>query len=273
MKFINIIKNNYYDVLNEENELKYYCFDIDDNLLTTSTKMKMLYKGQPKEISTEEFAKVRNEIGKGEWELPKNAYDNFSVKGDKEFLKDIITATPAPAWDDFVECINSASLFAIITARGHSPETIKQGIKNLIENNVNGLDKEECEENIDKFRELVGKNIKSNKLDYYLNMCRFYPVSNEQVKNRLGVKSGSAANPEVLKTKAFDEFRKYVSKQGGKIKKRFNERNIWIGFSDDDQKNIDKMKEHILKTKNKYKDILRTYVKDTGKTPEKEIYD
>jgi hypothetical protein len=101
-------------------------------------------------------------------------------------------------------------------------------------------------------------------------MCRFYPVSNDKIKSILGGKGGES-NPEVLKTKAFDQFRSYVVKQGGKIKKIFKEKNIFVGFSDDDQKNIDVMKSHVKKTKNKYKGILKTHIKDTGITPEKEV--
>ena len=53
--------------------------------------------------------------------MPITLIVNFGVEGDKKFIVDSLLAEPGPSWNDFVECINGGSIFAIITARGHTP--------------------------------------------------------------------------------------------------------------------------------------------------------
>jgi hypothetical protein len=52
-------------------------------------------------------------------------------------------AKTGPAFDDFREAINNGSIFSIITARGHNPNTLKQAIYNYIIEGFNGINKEE----------------------------------------------------------------------------------------------------------------------------------
>lgn len=118
-------------------DLKYYAFDWDDNIVHMPTKIVLEdTSGDEVEMSTEDFATYRDRIGnepfdymgrtiKGYAEKP---FRNFKVEGDKQFLIDAMRAKPGPAWDDFKEAINNGSIFAIITARGHNPKTIKEGV-------------------------------------------------------------------------------------------------------------------------------------------------
>ena len=43
-------------------------------------------------------------------------------------------AKVGPAFNDFKEAINNGSIFSIITARGHNPNTLKQAVYNYIIN-------------------------------------------------------------------------------------------------------------------------------------------
>jgi hypothetical protein len=52
--------------------------------------------------------------------------ETSGVEGDKKFVLDSMLAQPGPSWNDFVECINGGSIFAIITARGHNPKTLRE---------------------------------------------------------------------------------------------------------------------------------------------------
>ena len=122
-------------------------------------------------------------------------------------------AKPGPSWDDFVECLNGGSIFAIITARGHNPETLKEATYNYIVTNHNGISKSECISNLKKFRDFADES-NSNENDLimeYLDMCKFHPVTFGE---------GSATNPEEGKIKALREFISYVKSMASKLGKQ-----------------------------------------------------
>ncbi len=258
-------------------DMKYYAFDWDDNILEMPTQIVLIdEKGSEVGMSTEDFAHYRSKVGLEPFEykgskivgFAEEAFRNFTVKGDERFMTDVMLAKPGPAWSDFLECVNGGSIFAIITARGHSPETIKNTVYNMIISDYKGLDKEEILKNLKKFRDFTDEESLSDSevLREYLDMCKFYPVS-------YGNESG-AQKPEILKIQAMEEFINYV-KQLSKylenqshINKLRKDRKIsfknkvsnnfipTIGFSDDDRKNIESMKQHF---KDKQEDILKIY--------------
>jgi len=234
-------------------DMKYYAFDWDDNIMMMPTKIVLKDEdGDEVGMSTEDFAEHRTEIGKQPFEyeghtivgFADDAFRNFTVKGDRQFIIDSLTAKPGPAWNDFVEAINGGSIFSIITARGHTPDILKEACYNLIVSNKNGIDSNELIRNLEKYREIAGEDIK-NKRDMireYLDLCKFYPVSYGE---------GSAVNPEEGKVKAMKEFINYVKEMSKHIhKKAFLKNKIsnnfipQIGFSDDDIRNVEKMKKH-----------------------------
>ena len=203
-------------------------------------------------MSTEDFAEYRTEIGKEPFEyeghtvtgFDDDAFRDFRVTGDKKFLTDSMKAPIGPAWDDFVEAVNNGSIFAIVTARGHTPSVLKQAVYNLIQNNKHGLNKSEIVKNLKKYRDLADEDELSDDelIKVYLDMCRFHPVSFGE---------GSAANPEELKVTAMREFVNYVQDLSRKLQeKAFMKNKIsnyfipYIGFSDDDLKNVETMKKY-----------------------------
>jgi hypothetical protein len=127
---------------------KYYAFDWDDNIVTMPTKI-ILKDDEGREVgmSTEDFADYRTEIGKEPFEynghtivgFDDEPFRYFGVKGDKQFIVDAMLAKPGPAWPDFVEAINNGSIFSIVTARGHNPNVLKEGVYNYIVSNTNGI--------------------------------------------------------------------------------------------------------------------------------------
>jgi hypothetical protein len=182
-------------------------------------------------------------------------------------------ASVGPSWNDFVECINGGSIFAIITARGHNPKTLKEGVYNLIMSNKNGLNSRTLAENLYKYRN-IGNEVTDNKktraltpkeLREYLDLCRFYPVSFGE---------GSATNPEEGKIKAMREFISYCKDMAKEVGEKAyfkndvenNEILPIIGFSDDDPRNIEKMKE-FLDDEDKEK-LVKTYLTKGGEKKE-----
>lgn len=244
---------------------KYYAFDWDDNIVTMPTKIILKDEdGDEVGMSTEDFADYREIIGKEPFEYDghkivgysEDPYRFFRTSGDKQFIVDAITAKPGPAWPDFVEAINNGSIFAIITARGHKPEVIKEACYNYIVSNFNGIDSKELVRNLEKYRDLADQETVSKRqmIREYLDLCKFYPVS---------YLNGSEANPEEGKVKALREFVDYVKKVSSELQnKAFLKNRISnyfvpkIGFSDDDIKNVDVVKKHFSKDP---ENIIKTY--------------
>jgi hypothetical protein len=264
-------------------DTKYYAFDWDDNICFMPTQIIVLTENEDEVgMSTEDFADHRHQIGvepfnyKGTTVVgyANNPFRNFRAEGDKKFIIDSMIASPGPSWNDFVECINGGSIFAIITARGHNPEVLKEATYNYIISNHNGINSKTLVENLKKYRSLADNSI-SESFDLkvndkeiimeYLDMCRFYPVSFGE---------GSAANPEEGKIKAMREFITYCRDLAKEIgEKAFfkndminNEIIPTIGFSDDDPRNIEKMNEFLYSEYEK--NPVRTYLTKGGEKKE-----
>jgi hypothetical protein len=233
--------------------MKYYAFDWDDNLMYMPTKIYLKDdKGKTVGMSTEDFAEYRTEIGQEPFDyeghtivgFDEDAFRDFRVTGDKKFLVDAMKAPIGPAWDDFVEAVNNGSIFAIVTARGHTPSVLKNSVYNLIKKNKHGLNEKEVVKNLRKYREIADEDDMSDDelLRTYLEMCKYHPVTFGE---------GSAANPEELKVSAMKQFMEYVKNLSHRLQeKAFMKNKIsnyftpYIGFSDDDLKNVETMKKH-----------------------------
>ena len=243
---------------------KYYAFDWDDNILTMPTKI-ILKDDKDKEVgmSTEDFAEYRMIIGKEPFEyeghkivgFADDPFRYFSVKGDKQFIIDSLLGKPGPAWSDFVEAINNGSIFSIVTARGHTPEVMKESVYNMIISNHMGIDSNELLKNLEKYRDIegLGSNSKKEMIREYLDMCRFYPVTYGE---------GSATSPEEGKIQALNDFVGYVKRISKHLQKKAYFKNRvsnnfipTIGFSDDDLRNLEKVKSHF---ENEPDNIIKT---------------
>jgi len=233
--------------------MKYYAFDWDDNLMYMPTKIYLVDEdGESVGMSTEDFAEYRSEIGKEPFDyeghtivgFDDDAFRDFKVTGDKKFLVDAMKAPTGPAWDDFVEAINNGSIFAIVTARGHTPSVLKNAVYNLIKRNMHGLNEKEVVRNLRKYREIADEEDMTDDelLRTYLEMCKYHPVTFGE---------GSAANPEELKVSAMRQFVEYVKTLSQRLQEKAYMKNKisnyftpFIGFSDDDLKNVETMKKH-----------------------------
>jgi hypothetical protein len=250
-------------------DLKYYAFDWDDNIVHMPTKILVKDEsGDEVGMSTDDFAEFRHQIGKEPFNYKGNTivgysdspFRNFRTDGDKDFLVDAMRAKKGPAFDDFREAINNGSIFAIITARGHNPNTIKEAIYNYIIEGFNGIDKDELIKNLKKYRSFIGEDEMSDEelIKSYLELNKYHPVS-------FGDDQG-AVNPEEAKVEAMEAFVNYIKAMAAVLNKRaflkkdirnkFNPDNLSIGFSDDDPKNIEVMQKHF---KNKPDNIVKTY--------------
>jgi len=256
-------------------ELKYYAFDWDDNIMMMPTKIILKdEEGNEVGMSTEDFAEYRVMVGQEPFDykgkkivgFAEDPFRYFSTKGDKRFIIDSMLAEPGPAWDDFVEAINGGSIFSIVTARGHSPLVLRRAIENMINTNFKGISKKELVKNLRKFRNFAGEEDMSNEelIDAYMDMNKYYPVT---------FGAGSAQSPEKGKVEALKEFQQYVKYLSGRLQKPGMFKNDisnrfipTIGFSDDDLRNLEKVKselgkdpENIIKTISTHGGVKKDY--------------
>lgn len=228
-----------------ESKLRSYVFDWDDNILRMPTKVNMEKNEDgswvPVKVSTEEFAHFRTDPN---YRTTSNSFADFT--NNNAFLVDaekaIHNGSFAPSYKKFIEALTHANHFAINTARGHSPETLKKGVKLFVKMVLSDDEKRMMFTNIQKE---LPKNLTtglnaSQLLDLYLDeRGEFYPVSSEEFGEKFGLEvKGGASNPEHAKKIAIENFvkklldnvKQHIIK--GKYKK------ISLGFSDDDKKNV-----------------------------------
>lgn len=228
-----------------ESKLRSYVFDWDDNILRMPTKVNMEKnengKWLPVKVTTEEFAHFRSDPN---YRLVADSFKDF--RDNQAFIVDAEKAIHnnsfAPSYKKFIEALTYASHFAINTARGHSPETLKKGVKLFIKM---VLDEEQKRMMFNNIKKELPTNLTKElnfgqMVDLYLDeRGEFYPVSSDEFGKQFGLEvSGGAANPEHAKKVAIENF---VKKLLDAVKKHMvNNRykKISLGFSDDDKKNV-----------------------------------
>jgi hypothetical protein len=240
-------------------ELHYYAFDWDDNILHMPTVIHMDQKvgdgWVPVDVSTAEFAKVRGDkqsyrLINDDPAIAFSEFRDFGPRGEKAFLEDCMDAINekrfAPSWDAFVKCLTEGSIFSIITARGHEPNSIREAVEYIMDNVLTDDQKlymygnclkhayvfspQEVDSFDRSYRDPVSK---TPLIKAYLDSCDFYGVSSNSFAEEFG--ASSAQNPEAAKQMALDRFIEKCNIFGGKI----GAKSVSIGFSDDDPKNVD----------------------------------
>lgn len=190
------------------------------------------------EVSTGEFADINPSLGKsGNWAdfaLFEGSFKNFSdipedqlppgqmqplVKDIEKAMKLNPSVWQAPSWNLFAYACEKQRPISIVTARGHSPETIKEGIKVLI-----------------KYKQIT-------KEPEYLSIL---PVGNNVVRvDELGDNKLEMTTPSLKKRAIIKTVDMAMAKYGLEPDHRF-------GMSDDDPKNIELIIAAMCVCKKKY---------------------
>ena len=259
----------YKDFLNENRKpiMKYYAFDWDDNILNMPTVIHMeKLDGEqwvPQDVSTEEFAKVRT---LDNWRASENAYIEFrdiGSRGQTAFIEDAQNAISSgnfgPSWKKFLNCLTKGSIFAIITARGHEPDTIRKVVEYIIHNILTEEQRNEMAANLTAFQDMFVQNFDflrdisiQTLISAYLDKCDFVGVSSPSFASKYPELMGKSGikNPEIAKIKALDEFIDRINIYGKQIGG-----SVSIGFSDDDKKTVKTIEKHFGEISPLYDDI------------------
>lgn len=209
----------------------FYFFDFDDNIAYLKTPTYLFHKVTRKIIvlTSGEFAKIAPEIGKSgylkdyeiDFDDENGSFKNFRdrdfhalhrLAGKKQFfIEDLMEALggvdhkwKGPSWSCFYHAVFNKRPLALITARGHHPETIKKGIKEFV---------------------------RDGHLPYEPNYLTVFPVNHPVIKKELS--QGLVLSVAELKRVAIRKSVEMAFKiYGENPYHRF-------GMSDDDPKNID----------------------------------
>lgn len=244
-----------------EIEMHFYAFDWDDNILHMPTKILMDKKEGdswiPVDVSTAEFTIVRNapdyRIRNNDAGLAFSEFRDTGSRGSDAFLEDTKLAIKlnkkGQSWGAFIKCLSDASLFAIITARGHEPDSIRRAVEWIIDNELSEEEQFYMYSHCLKFsywfdphsstsypRIAKGQFSQNKLIQDYLDSCSFYGVSSKSFAQEFG--AASASNPEQAKQSALDKFIERCNEYGQKI----GAKSVSIGFSDDDPKNVEHIK-------------------------------
>ena len=267
-----------YDVATRD--FKFYIFDWDDNILHIPTKIHLEQQDEngdwhPVEVSTSVFALVRTDPRYrmppgGRAEAFREFQDVVDGSGDLSFIRDTRAALarvkagekPGPSFETLRKTLREGRIFAIVTARGHEPETLREAVKIFIDEVLTPDERTAMMRSLRGYRWWLDKmtdfGTDEEELDYYLSMCRYHAVTNpgffEQMKSD-GVfggryeKASGVERPELAKEFAIRDFVEHVFhvlKRTGGLG-----RSVSVGFSDDDAGNVravsDYIKEELVK--------------------------
>ncbi len=223
----------------------FYFFDFDDNVAFLTTPIFLFERETKREIqvSSAEYAKMHRSIGKsGPYEKfhlidhdETGSFRSFRdrnlsaldrVLGRKQFfIQDLAAALgfpdvqwKGPSWSCFYHAALNKRPISVITARGHSPETIKQGIKLFV---------------------------KRQYLPHEPNYLSVFPVTNPAVRASLGCLDGSTSVAALKKAAIRASVERAVELYGNSDYHRF-------GMSDDDPHNIELITQEMRALKAKY---------------------
>jgi hypothetical protein len=226
----------------------FYFFDFDDNLAFLSTSLILFHKETKVElpISSADYALHHHQIGVSgifkdyqvEWDDQTGTFRNFRDHHNDElhrlglkkqiFIQDVAHALglpdfqwKGPSWSCFYHATFNQRPVSVITARGHDPSTIQEGIDLFVE---------------------------AGHLPSKPNYLSLYPVSHKSTRALLGDPEFKKSVAELKQTAIRASVEKALQIYGYSPHHRF-------GMSDDDPKNIDLIAEELTRLKATYPEM------------------
>ncbi len=226
----------------------FYFFDFDDNVAFLSTPIVIFHKETKLEllISSREWAKEHSNVGhvgpyidyEINWDDEAGSFRAFRDHNTAElqklnskeqiFIQDVAAALgkpdfhwKGPSWSCFYHATFNQRPISVITARGHSPETLKKGIEQF-------------------------KNFKF--LPMTPNYLSLFPVSHKPTRAMLGDSTFSKSVAELKQAAIRASVMMAIQTYGYSPHHRF-------GMSDDDPKNIQLITEEMKRIKTTFPEM------------------
>lgn len=234
-----------------KNELVYGIFDWDDNILRMPTLIKAFDSKKKINIwmTTDQFAQIRNTTH--HYLFDERSFHLFYDFDPNSFSIDISRAlllrTYGPSFEKFIAMIINGNVIAIVTARGHKPNTIKNGVIQIVKALLNEEEIKEWHDNLNEYRKLFNQEPLDNTdqlEEEYWNKCYFIGVGGDPDKMYQSIRS--------VEDQKSLEIRNIVNNINNWTVDLQHKYQISIGFSDDDTANLSKV--HTL-----FKEISNIY--------------
>ncbi len=222
----------------------FYFFDLDENILSLQTPQVLFHRETSEEVLVpgRDWHRIYPNLGKdGEWKNFEARYDdvtgsfrNFRDRIDektlrKNFLCDVEDAIKqnkfnwrGPSWDCFYHACYNQRPVSLITARGHHPSTIVEGLQLLVSLGV---------------------------LPVQPNYLTVFPVNHPEIRTSLTTQSEEGdATPQLKRWAIRKSVETAFERYGYNPHHRF-------GMSDDDPRNVEMIKDEFTLLKQKYPEI------------------
>lgn len=226
----------------------FYFFDFDDNIAFLSTSLVLFHKVTNEElhISSGEFAQQHQNFGvsgpyaeyKVDYCDMTGTFRNFrdhdiseveSIQGRRQiFVQDVASVLgfhdlqwKGPSWECFYHASFNQRPVSLITARGHHPETIKEGVREFVKHKV---------------------------LPFEPNWLSIFPVSHKPTRELLGDHDFSKSPAELKQSAIRSSVQTALQNYGYSPHHRF-------GMSDDDPRNIQLIYEEMARLKGDYPEM------------------
>lgn len=243
-----------------DRDLKYYIFDWDNNILHMPTRIHLEEQGadgswHERAVSTSEYSQIRKHADRlrppeGDWEVAFREFRDIEVERENVFVRDTRQAVdkvvnglsePGPSFKAFQKVLCEGRLFAIVTARGHSPDVVRRGVEYFLEKVLSPNDRKAMLANLRGYLECyepghgIDLNDEDAVIDFYLSLNKYHAVTSPHFAGFLGVKAGETPRAEVGKQHAIRDFVLHVLRIAHE---RGISKPISFGFSDDDEANV-----------------------------------
>lgn len=222
----------------------FYFFDLDENVFSIESAHYVFSKNnrQMMEVPAKDFWQEFDNIGKSgflkDYEVcltPEGSFRRFRDLPNlpfqvQPFYEDLSRALKdglwmGPSWNQFVHAVNNERPVALITARGHHPETIKAGLHLFNEAGI---------------------------LPHTPNYLSVLPVSHPEVTEKLGGGTVPELKRKAIRFAVEEAFRVY----GYNDHHRF-------GMSDDDPKNVRKIIDEFIVLKKEFPKVAFFIIETT----------
>ena len=244
-----------------ERDFKYYIFDWDDNILHMPTRIHLERRAPdgtwaPHSVSTAAFAVIRTDRENyrppnGDWDQAFVEFQDYANEGESRFLRDTRLSLervlagespPGPSFHTLRETLREGRLFAIVTARGHEPDSLRKAVRLFIDVVLTPDEKDEMMANLRGYRACFDQQAvfgtDDEEIDYYLSLNRYHAVTNPAFKRWMTQSSGARVSSESAKQFAIRDFIEHVIRILSRTGANSLRRPISVGFSDDDVGNV-----------------------------------
>jgi len=271
-----------------DRDFKYYIFDWDDNILSMPTRIH-LEKRQPDgtwaphAVSTALFTVIRSDTQNyrppgNDWDRAFREFRDIADRPDQVFLQDARQAIgavlagrtpPAPSFNTFRNTLVEGRLFAIVTARGHASDTLRQGVRLFIDLVLSPDERQTLLANLRGYRfcydGLTVFGTDDEEINYYLGLNRYHAVTSPTFKDWMAGRGPSVDEDSAESRKQF-AIRDFVEHVIHIIQRtdRTLRRPISVGFSDDDPANIAAVETYIRTVLSRHFPGVKFCVYDTS---------